>query len=84
LAYAAAFEETYLDDDWAGNHPFLTDAKSRCHAAFSRYARPTRVHMKQDVADYMRYYNNDRLHTTNQDMSPVKYELSEMKVSGNG
>jgi len=34
-------------------------------------------------ADYIRYYNNDinRLHTTNQDMSLVKCELSQTKVS---
>ena len=49
-----------------------------------KVAQPTRDHMKQDVADYIRYYNNDRLHTTNGDMSPVKYELSQVKVSGNG
>ena len=49
-----------------------------------KVAQPTRDHMTQDVADYIRYYNNDRLHTTNGDMSPVKYELSQVKVSGNG
>ncbi len=38
--------------------------------------------MKKDVADYMRYYNNDRLHTANGGMSPVKYEMSHIKVSG--
>ena len=43
--------------------------------------QPTRDHMKTDVADYIRYYNNDRLHTSNNDMSPVNYELSEIKVS---
>jgi len=43
--------------------------------------QPTRDHMKKDVAAYIRYYNNDRLHTSNNDMSPVNYELSEIKVS---
>ena len=43
--------------------------------------QPTRDHMKEDVADYIRYYNNDRLHTSNNNMSPVNYELSEVKVS---
>jgi putative transposase len=38
--------------------------------------------MKLDVAQYIRYYNNDRLHTANGDLSPVKYELSQLKVSG--
>lgn len=37
--------------------------------------------MKSDVADYMRYYNLDRLHTTNGDMSPVDYEKLFRKVS---
>jgi len=43
--------------------------------------QPTRDHMKKDVADYIRHYNNDRLHTSNSDMSPVNYELSQIKVS---
>jgi hypothetical protein len=30
--------------------------------------------MKKDVAAYMGYYNLDRLHTVNSDMSPAKYE----------
>lgn len=46
-----------------------------------KIAQPTREHMKQDVADYIRYYNNDRLHTANSSMSPVNYELSKMRVS---
>ena len=37
--------------------------------------------MKQDVADYMKYYNQDRLHTANGNMSPIKYELSQKKCS---
>ena len=43
--------------------------------------QPTRKHMKKDVAAYMRYYNIDRLHSANDDLSPVKFELSELKVS---
>ncbi|MBT4450580.1 MAG: IS3 family transposase [Gammaproteobacteria bacterium] len=45
-------------------------------------AQPTREHMKKDVAAYMRYYNFDRLHTTNGDQSPINYENSLKKVSG--
>lgn len=41
----------------------------------------TREHMKQDAADYIRYYNNDRSHTTNGGMSPAKYEMSLVKAS---
>jgi putative transposase len=38
--------------------------------------------MKQDVTAYMKYYNQDRLHTANGDMPPIKYEVSQKKVSG--
>ena len=30
--------------------------------------------MKKDVGLYMKYYNNDRLHSANDDMSPAAYE----------
>lgn len=43
--------------------------------------QPTRKHMKHDVAAYMRYYNLERLHTANGDMSPVDYENCKVKVS---
>ncbi len=52
------------------------------HDWIFKVAQPTREHMKQDVADYIRYYNNDRLHTANDGMSPVKYEMSQINVSG--
>lgn len=52
------------------------------HDWILKVAQPTREHMKQDVADYIRYYNNDRLHTANNGLSPVNYELSEINVSG--
>lgn len=44
----------------------------------------TRKQMKEDVAEYMKYYNRDRLHTSNGDMSPINYEKSRIKVSGLG
>lgn len=43
--------------------------------------QPTRKHMKQNVAAYMKYYNLDRLHTSNGDISPVNYEDSQFNVS---
>ena len=44
--------------------------------------QPTRSYMKQDVAAYMRYYNLDRHHAANGELSPVRYEqLTEKKVS---
>ena len=46
--------------------------------------QPTRDHTKQDVAAYIRYYNNHRLHTSNNSMSPMNYEMSKLKVSGIG
>ena len=44
--------------------------------------QPTRVHMKEDVAAYMKYYNLDRLHSANDNLSPINYENSLKKVSG--
>ena len=52
------------------------------HDWLLKVVQPTRKFTKQDVAAYIRYYNNDRLHTSNKGLSPVDYELSEMKVSG--
>ena len=44
--------------------------------------QPTRAHMRQDVMEYMKYYNFERLHSANGDLSPVMYENSLRKVSG--
>lgn len=46
--------------------------------------QPTREFMKQDVAAYIKYYNLERLHTSNGDMSPVQFENSQIKVSNFG
>ncbi len=46
-----------------------------------KISQPTREHMKKDVAAYMKYYNLDRLHTSNGDISPVNYENSQFNVS---
>lgn len=43
--------------------------------------QPTRTHMKNDVAGYMKYYNFDRLHSANDNMSPIDYENYPKKVS---
>jgi putative transposase len=37
--------------------------------------------MAADVAAYMKYYNLNRLHTANGDMSPIEYENYQLKVS---
>lgn len=45
--------------------------------------QPTRTYVKQDVAAYIRYYNLDRGHAANGELSPVRYEqMAEEKVSG--
>lgn len=46
--------------------------------------QPTRDFMKQDVAAYMKYYNLERLHSSNGDQSPIEFENSLRKVSGEG
>jgi putative transposase len=46
--------------------------------------QPTRENMEKDVSAYMRYYNLERLHSANNDMSPINYENSLKKVSGWG
>lgn len=44
--------------------------------------QPTRSGMEQDVVTYMRYYNLDRNHAANGELSPVRYErMTEKKVS---
>ncbi|WP_163834099.1 hypothetical protein [Spartinivicinus ruber] len=35
-----------------------------------------------DATAYMKYYNLERLHTANENMSPVNFEQSQRKVSG--
>ncbi len=42
--------------------------------------QPTREHMRNDVAAYMRYYNLERLHSANNNMSPINYENTLKKV----
>lgn len=44
--------------------------------------QPTRAHMRKDVAAYMKYYNLNRLHTSNGDLSPISYENKFREVSG--
>jgi putative transposase len=44
------------------------------HDWILKVAQPTRDHLKADVAKYMRYYNVDRLHSANNDLSPVAFE----------
>jgi putative transposase len=46
--------------------------------------QPTREFMKQDVTAYMKYYNLERLHSANDDLSPVEFENSQLKVSSLG
>ena len=36
--------------------------------------QPTREYMTQDVAAYIKYYNLHRLHSSNNDLSPIQFE----------
>ena len=65
--------------DNAGVERFFGGLK---HDWIFKIAQPTREHMRNDVAAYMRYYNLVRLHSANGDQSPINYEQSLKKVSG--
>ncbi len=43
--------------------------------------QPTRDGMKKDVTAYMRYYNLERLHSSNGNLSPVAYESRYLGAS---
>ena len=49
------------------------------HGWILTVAQPTRGHMKADVARYMKYYNEHRLHTANNDLSPAMFERTNIK-----
>jgi putative transposase len=51
------------------------------HAWIIRTAQPTSENIKQDVAAYMRYYNQDRLYSANDDVSAIQFEQFLLKVS---
>jgi len=46
--------------------------------------QPTREFMKQDVAAYIKYYNLERLHSSNGDQSPIEFENPQLKVPSFG
>ena len=52
------------------------------HDWLFKVPQPTRSHMREDVARYMKYYNVERLHSANLDQSPIEFENSFRKVSG--
>ena len=51
------------------------------HDWILKVTQPSRAQMKQDISDYIRYYNHDHLHTTIDNKPPVNYELSLSNVS---
>jgi putative transposase len=55
---------------------------SLTHDWLFKVSQPTREHMKNDVAAYIRYYNLERLHSAIGGTSPVDYELELKNVSG--
>ena len=65
--------------DNAGVERFLGSLK---HDWLFKVPQPTRSHMRDDVALYMKYYNVERLYSANLDQSPIEFESSFRKVSG--
>ena len=59
--------------------PFFSSLK---HDWIFKVPQPTRAHMKKDVAGYMKYYNLERLDSSNGYQTPVSFENSPKKVSG--
>lgn len=49
------------------------------HDWLLKVPQPTREHMRNDVTEYMRYYNVERLHTANGGLSPVEYEQNSLR-----
>ncbi|TMP42274.1 IS3 family transposase [Pseudoalteromonas citrea] len=49
------------------------------HDWLLKVPQPTHEHMRDDVAAYMSYYNLERLHTANGDLSPIEYEQSSLR-----
>ncbi|CDH06978.1 transposase [Xenorhabdus bovienii str. oregonense] len=50
-------------------------------AAETKTHHENQAEMKKDVLDYLHYYNLTRLHTANNDLTPVEYEMAFVKVS---
>lgn len=44
-----------------------------CDSKRSREKIPIRVHMREDVAKYMKYYNVDRLRSANFEQSKIEF-----------
>ncbi len=40
----------------------------------------TRMHMRQDVKEYMRYYNTERLHSACHNLSPMQFEIRSKQL----
>ncbi|MFT5811987.1 MAG: putative transposase [Rubritalea sp.] len=51
------------------------------HDWIFKVAQPRREHMKHDVTAYMRCYHQEKLRSSNGDMSPVEFGISQVKVS---
>ncbi|WP_284242666.1 IS3 family transposase [Thalassotalea insulae] len=49
------------------------------HDWLLKVPQPTRNHMRNDVTAYMRYYNLERLHSANGDLSPIDYEQNSLR-----
>jgi putative transposase len=50
------------------------------HDWLLKVRHPTRIDIQNDVAAYINYYNAGRLNSTNDDLLPVNYEVSKIKI----
>ncbi len=53
------------------------------HGWLFKIHQPTRKHMKQDVAAYIKYYNNECLHSANSDETPIQWEKEFYRAARN-
>ena len=49
------------------------------HDWMLKIPQPIRKQMKEDVIAYMRYYNLERLHSANGDLSPIEYKQNSLR-----
>jgi putative transposase len=78
------FNPVRKDEVWAGEVTYLRAAEGWMYLSILMDLYSRRIvgwHIdKRMMSAYMRYYNQERFHSSNGDMSPVKFEISQIKV----